>query len=158
MGRQRPFGYEQDMTIRETEAEAVRAAFDDVLAGVPLGRVARNWNAAGLLTPLHNRSGEPSQWTGASVRPVLMNPRYAGLRGYGLKLDNGSRKIEIMGPGHRSAIVSEETWGAVVGLLSDPERFTGRGRGARALLSGIAVRGIGGATVNGARSRTKRET
>jgi hypothetical protein len=37
----------------------------------------------------------------------------------------------------------------VVGLLSDPERFTGRSRGARALLTGIALCGICEATVHG---------
>jgi site-specific DNA recombinase len=149
MGGRRPFGYEQDMTIREVEATAVRQAFDDVLAGVPLGQIARDWNAAGLLTPLKTRKGEPSQWTSANVRPVLMNPRYAGLRGYGPKLDDGSRKIEVVAQAKWPALVPEETWRAVVGLLSDPERFTGRSRGARALLTGIALCGICEATVHG---------
>jgi site-specific DNA recombinase len=145
-------GFEQDMTIRDVEATAVRQAYDDVLAGVPLAQIARDWNAAGLLTPLTTRQGEPSRWSGDSVRPVLLNPRNAGLRGYGPKLENGSRKIEVMGPAQWPAIVSEETWRAVVGLLSDPERFTGRGRVDRALLTGIALCGVCGATVNGARA------
>jgi site-specific DNA recombinase len=71
-------------------------------------------------------------------------------------LENGSSTIEVMGPAKWSAVVSEETWRAVVGVLSDPERFSGRGRGARALLTGIALCGLCGATVNGARSRTKK--
>jgi site-specific DNA recombinase len=155
MGGRRPFGFEQDMTIRDVEASAVRQAYDDVLAGVPLAQIARDWNGAGLLTPLATRQGEPSRWTGDSVRPVLLNPRNAGLRGYGPKLENGSRKIEIMGPAQWPAIVSEETWRAVVGLLSDPDRFTGRGRVDRALLTGIALCGVCGATVNGARAHSK---
>jgi site-specific DNA recombinase len=150
MGGRRPFGFEQDMTIRENEATAIRQAFEDVLAGVSLSQVARDWNSAGLLTPLTTRQGEPSRWTGDTVRPVLLNPRSAGLRGYGPKLENGSRKIEVMGKAQWPPIVTEETWRAVVGLLSDPERFAGRGRGARALLTGIAVCGLCGATVNGA--------
>jgi site-specific DNA recombinase len=80
MGGRRPFGFELDMTIRETEAAAVRQAYKDVLAGVSLGQIARDWNAAGFYTPLETRKGEQSRWTGTSVRPVLLNPRYAGLR------------------------------------------------------------------------------
>jgi site-specific DNA recombinase len=155
MGGRRPFGFEQDMTIRESEAAAIRQAYDDVLAGVSLGQVARNWNAAGFYTPLKTRKGEPSRWTGSSVRPVLLNPRNAGIRGYGPKPENGSRTIEEMGKAKWDAIVSEETWRAVVGLLSDPDRFAGKGRGARALLSGIGLCGVCGATVEGGRSRTK---
>jgi site-specific DNA recombinase len=108
MGGRRPFGFEQDMTLRDPEATAVRQAYNDVLAGASLGHVARDWNAAGLLTPLLTRKGEPSRWTPAAVRPVLLNPRNAGIRGYGPKLDNGSRKIEEMGPAKWPAIVPEE--------------------------------------------------
>jgi site-specific DNA recombinase len=155
MGGRRPFGFELDMTVRELEAAAIRQAYDDVLAGVPLGQIARDWNAAGLCTPLKTRKGEPSWWTAATIRPVLLNPRNAGRRGYGPKdRDNGSRTVEDMGPAKWPAIVSEETWRATVGLLSDPERFTGRGRGARALLTGIALCGVCEATVNGARARS----
>ena len=35
-----------------------------MLTGVSLGQIARDWNDAGLLTPLKTRKGEPSQWTG----------------------------------------------------------------------------------------------
>ena len=91
-----------------------------------------------------------------TVRPVLMNPRNAGLRGYGPKLENGSRRVEMMGPAKWDAIVSEETWRAAVGLLRDPGRFTGRGRGARALLTGIAVCGICEATVHGGGANRRR--
>ena len=55
MGGRRPFGFEQDMTIRDVEASAVRQAYDDILAGVPLAHIARDWNDAGLLTPLTTR-------------------------------------------------------------------------------------------------------
>ena len=52
MGGRRPFGFELDMTIRENEAAAIRQAYRHVLAGVPLGEIARNWNEAGFCTPL----------------------------------------------------------------------------------------------------------
>src|SRR5829696_1869009 len=48
----RPFGYEGDgMTIRENEAEAVRSAYDSLLAGGTLTRICRDLTAAGLMTP-----------------------------------------------------------------------------------------------------------
>lgn len=48
----RCFGYEEDgVTIREEEAQAIRAAYELVLAGGSLAEVARRWNAAGLYGP-----------------------------------------------------------------------------------------------------------
>jgi DNA invertase Pin-like site-specific DNA recombinase len=149
VGGRRPFGYESDgVNVRDTEAAAIRQAYDDVLAGVSLAQVARDWNAAGLVTPQKTRKGEPSQWIATTVRPVLQNPRYAGLRGYAPVPDHSRRKIEEMGPAQWPAIVSEETWRAVVDLLADPARYLARNRRARSLLSGIAMCGVCGATVN----------
>jgi site-specific DNA recombinase len=149
MGGRRPFGYESDgKTIRESESWAVRQAFDDILAGVSLGSIAREWNAAGLVTPQLTRKGEPSKWLPTTVRGVLTNPRYAGLRGYGPRPERGRPKIEAIAPAEWPGIVSEETWRAAVGLLSDPERYTARNKGARSLLTGIALCGVCGAHVH----------
>ena len=63
IGGRRSFGYEADgVTIREDEGVAIRQAFDDVLAGVALSQIARDWNNAGLLTPQLTRDGKPSRW------------------------------------------------------------------------------------------------
>ena len=73
----RPFGIEFDGTgLVETEAVALRKAYTDVLDGAPLASVARDWNAAGLLTP------KGKTWRATSVRTVLLNARNAGLREY----------------------------------------------------------------------------
>lgn len=155
VGGRRPFGYEPDgITIRQDEAEAVRRAFNDVLAGVPLARIAADWNERGLRTPQKKRNGQDSTWTAQTVRPVLMNPRYAGFRGYGPQPEHGRRKIEAVAPAQWPGIVSEERWRAVVGALSDPARYTSLGRGGRALLTGLARCGICGATVNVGGSRS----
>lgn len=123
----RPFGYEMDCTINEPEAHALRIVYAQLLAGTPLSRLAEDLNEAGLLT---NR-GKP--WTGMTLRPVLLNPRNAGLRAY---------RGEVVGTAAWPAIVPEETWRAAVRLLSDPSRRTGGGGRRKFLLTGVARCGV----------------
>src|SRR3954447_11548242 len=50
-GGRRPFGYESDgLTIRQSEAAEIRRATDDLLAGMSLHGIARDWNARGVTT------------------------------------------------------------------------------------------------------------
>jgi site-specific DNA recombinase len=128
----RAFGYESDgVTVRESEAVALRAACEAILAGAHLTDVAREWNAAGLLSA---RSAKPWRWT--SVRTVLTNPRNAGIRAH---------KGSEVGPAVWPAIVPEETYRAVVAHLAHPDRRTG-GTGVEGirLLTGIALCGVPG--------------
>ncbi|MGI5144838.1 recombinase family protein [Plantactinospora sp. CA-294935] len=154
IGGRRPFGYEADgMTIRESEARAIRKAYDDVLAGVPLGRIAAGWNALGLTTPQTKRDGSPSPWTAQSVRPVLLNPRYAGLRSHVTEaireaMDPRKARLKgIVGAAAWEGLVSEETWRAAVELITDPSRAN-PARSARGLLTGVALCGVCEATVH----------
>ena len=148
-GGRRPFGYEPDgVTIRDVEAEVIVRAYDDVLAGVSLAQIARDWNAAGLHTPQSTRAGGESCWIPSTARDVLMNPRNAGLRGYGPAPEHGRRKWTDLYPAEWPGLISEGTWRATVDLLSDPDRFTARHRRARFLLTGVALCGVCGATVN----------
>lgn len=128
----RPFGIEFDGTgLVEPEAAALRKAYTDVLDGAPLASVARDWNAAGLLTP------KGKTWRATSVRTVLLNARNAGLREY-----DG----EIVGAAAWPAIVSEDTWRAAVAVLTAPERGPGGGRRS-SLLTGVAVCGLCGGRI-----------
>lgn len=141
VGGRRPFGYEQDgVTIREPEAKAVREGYEQLLAGVPLAQIARYWNEQGFTTGQTRykkpHKGEPSLWRSDSVRMVLRNPRNAGKRAY---------KGEIVGEAVWPALVPEHTWQAAVSML-DGRR--GRGTSAQALLTGIALCGVCGATVH----------
>jgi len=148
VGGRRPFGYEQDgTTVRPDEAAAVRFGYDAVLHGVPLAAVARDWNDRGLTTGQRRRDGRPSPWRADSVRACLLNPRNAGIRAY---------RGEEVGPAVWPALVPEETFRAVVGILRDPRRRTAP-QGARALLTGIA-RCRCGATVHGGRTVDKVRT
>lgn len=153
VGGRRPFGYDADgLTIKPCEADAVRKAYRDVLAGVPLGQVAREWNAAGLRSGQvrwkdgrRGKRGEPSAWTHDTVRLVLRNPRNAGLR---------QHDDEIVGKAAWPALVSEETWRAIEALLSAPERRSGGpGRAGQRMLTGVALCGVCGSTVHSGRGQ-----
>lgn len=129
-GGQRPFGYEKDgVTVRDSEADAIRQAARDLLDGRSLGALAREWNAAGLTTA----RGRP--WDKVKMRELLLRARLAGLI---------ESKGEIVGPAQWEPLIPEETWRAVVALLRDPSRLThGGGRPeAKWLLSGIAKCGF----------------
>ncbi|MBV9729301.1 MAG: recombinase family protein, partial [Pseudonocardiales bacterium] len=110
-GGPRPFGYEDDgVTVREPEAEAVRAAVESVLAGASLRSVARELNKTGLTTSMKGRA-----WDAHSVRVLLLRSRNVGLRDH---------QGQVIGPANWSAIVKEDQWRAVVAILTDPSRRT----------------------------------
>lgn len=125
----RAFGYEPDgMTVRESEAELLREAAADVLAGASLNTIARRWNDLGVLTPQRSK-----QWSGTVVRAVLTNPRQAGLRVH---------RREVVGPAAWPAILDRVTHERLVSRLSTPRQrtpprrtpFTGLIRSAETLL------------------------
>ena len=135
-GGPRPFGYlAGGMALDPRESAAVRRAYVDLLAGVSLREVARQWNAAGLAT---SRQGE---WASTQVRAVLLRARNAGLRTY---------RTEVVGPAQWPAIIDEPTWRAAVALIGDPGRKTSPGYAVRWLLSGLARCGVCGETVSSA--------
>lgn len=142
-GGRKPFGYEPDgMTIRESEAALLRKAYRDYLAGTPMARIAQQWNDAGMFSGQTRWSkgheGEPARWRGATVREVLRNPRYAGLRAH---------KGEVVAKAAWPAVVDEDTWRATVARLAQyqaaPKKLT------RRLLSGLALCGLCDAPVWG---------
>lgn len=121
-------------TVVRKEADLVRETYDAVLAGASLTESARRWNKLGYTTSRTFKTvakpGGP--WTALSIKTLLINPRYAGLR------------ADAKGNLHKGgwkALVGEDTWRAAVALLTDPERRTGPGPARRYLLSGIAVCG-----------------
>lgn len=90
-GGNRPFGYEDDwVTARADEAAVVRAIFERFLAGESLRSIATWLDAEGVKTV----NGRP--WLSTSVRTMLRNPRYAGLRS------------------HRGDVVGTATWEPII--------------------------------------------
>lgn len=122
----RPFGYDMEggrVVLVEREAEAIRSAAADVLAGTPLGTIARAWNEAGLTTTV----GGP--WATTPVRRAISNPRIAGRSMY---------RGEDLGTGEWPVILDADTLARVEEVLSDPRRRTAFNTTAKHLLSGIA--------------------
>jgi DNA invertase Pin-like site-specific DNA recombinase len=147
VGGRRPFGYKKDgVTIRETEAAMIKQAYVDVLAGESLSEVARRWNASDV-TPAQS----DKQWYRGTVKDVLTNPRHAGLRRYRTPEERAkirqNPELGIVGKAEWPAIIDETTWRAVVRILTDPARHTGR-TGGKGLLTGVALCGVCGQTVH----------
>lgn len=126
----RPFGYEDDrVTVRRPEATVVKRAYRSLLAGASASAIARDMNERGVVTTFGN------PWKHHSVKQMLTNPRYAGLR---------SHRGEVVGEAEWKAIVDEQTWRSAVSILTDASRRTNqRPGGERArLLTGIARCGV----------------
>jgi DNA invertase Pin-like site-specific DNA recombinase len=126
----RPFGYNLDDTAVPTELAAVTEAYEMVLSGHSLMSIVRTWNERGLKSTLGNEF--KSQ---VSVRKILQNPRYAGLRAY-----NG----EILGKAKWPAAVTEDVFQAVCDILADPSRRSGTSTGRVYLQTGISLCGMCG--------------
>jgi site-specific DNA recombinase len=149
----RALGWEKDgKTPVPREAELVRRGYELILSGGSLRGVVRLWNDAGLRTaprrPIGSSKDAPKvgqPWAPYSVRDVLLNPRYAGLRA---TRPERRKTWEIVGQGTWAPIVPEETWRAVKAMLEDPARRNTPSTARKYLLSGLAVCGQCGATVN----------
>jgi site-specific DNA recombinase len=124
-------------------APVVQAMVVDVLAGVPLYRIAQRLNRDGVVTPQEMRDGRRGRevvrngWSSSMIRNLLAKPSLMGMR---------SHRGVIVGEGTWEPIVSPADWQQVQTLLADPARSGNvHGREARWLLSGIATCGVCGA-------------
>src|SRR5690606_7115375 len=74
LGGRRPFGFKRDgVRHKRAEAAAIDAACDQILAGVSVNQIRKDWTAAGLT----GTSGGRLHVT--SVRRILLRARNAGL-------------------------------------------------------------------------------
>ena len=146
-GGPRAFGYlPGGREPHPVEAPVVADLYHRFLAGAPLNTLAAQLNNDGHVTPRGGR------WGASSVRVVLANPRYAGLRGLRPLIDETSERRarwhDVIAPGQWPAIVDESTWRAADAILRDPSRGTGPvtrgGNQPRHLLSGIITCGVCG--------------
>jgi DNA invertase Pin-like site-specific DNA recombinase len=131
-GNKRPFGYQADgVTLVPAEAEALRWAAAQVLTGRSLRSIARELSGRTLTS-----TGRP--WDPRTLGRVLRRPRNAGLSVY---------RGQVVGAASWPAILDEDTWRAVVAVLTDPTRRANPGRPPRWLLSNLAVCGVCGGLV-----------
>jgi site-specific DNA recombinase len=108
-------------------ARRLAKAHRDVLAGISLGTIVKQWNAEGF------RTAKGKEWSHTVLRDALMRARNGGLvEAHG----------KIVGKSAWPAIVSEDVWRAVHDKLADGSR-THRNQSNRVkyLLGGIAVCG-----------------
>jgi site-specific DNA recombinase len=132
-GNKRPFGYAADgVTVDQAEAEALRWAASQVLAGTSLRAIARDLNARGV------RTSAGGTWDPRTLGRVLRRPRNAGLSVY---------RGEVVGPATWPPILEEDTWRGVVAVLEDPARRSNPGRPPRWLLVNLAHCGVCGELV-----------
>ncbi|BCI53703.1 serine recombinase [Mycolicibacterium litorale] len=141
----RAFGYVAGENGPEIDPEIqplVEQAYAAVLAGSSLSDICRLWNDAGALTQRWVRpkdskgnpiaSAEPvlerRPWTAPQVSNFLRKPRNAGLRDY---------QGEIVGKGQWPALVDEDQWHQVQGVLDAPGRAPGRKTVRKHLLTGV---------------------
>jgi site-specific DNA recombinase len=150
-GGRRPYGYQADgVTVIEAEAAIIRWASEQVLAGRSLRSIAKELNARAenlaedqlKTSGLRTSTGGP--WRQDTVRDVLLRGRNAGLM-----VHNG----KVVGPAGWQRLVDEDTWRAVVAVLTDPARRTNPGAPPRWLLSGLARCGVCGSPVRSSRGR-----
>ena len=151
VGGRRAFGYSPDgLHLDPTEAPIATDLFRRWVAGETLGELTRWLDTEGIRTPRGHR------WSTGSLRELLCNPRYAGLRGvrrvahddHGRPLYFASghprreRWHHIYGPAVWDGIVDEPTWRAALERIQDPARrahYVGNAR--RYLAPGLFVCG-----------------
>src|SRR5690606_18075757 len=122
----RPFGWTADQSeLVEEEAALLRKAADDVIAGAPLGTIAREWREAGVPT------AQGGEWKAVNIRAILLNPRMVGARVY---------KGDVVAEGAFPAVLSESKYMALRAVLTAPGRHVSghTGRTPTTLLTGIA--------------------
>jgi site-specific DNA recombinase len=129
-GGPRPFGFEKDgVTVRLDEAERIRQAVADLLAGRTLYSLVSEWNAAGV------RTSTGARWGARQLSRVLVRARNAAL------IEHDGQAI---GNAVWPAIISEDELRAVRAVLRNPARKVSPGPARKHLLSGYLKCGVCG--------------
>lgn len=121
----RAFGYEPDgLTVRDDDARWIQEVAQRILAGEPVGAIARDISARGARTTAGN------SWDHGSLRKLMQRPRIAGLVAH-----HG----EIIGEAQWPAILDRELWETVNAVLERKAvTFDYTTNARRYLLTGIA--------------------
>jgi site-specific DNA recombinase len=132
-GGRRTYGYAATgRSVVDEEAEVIRWAAGQVLAGVSLRAIAHDLNRRGVATSTGGR------WVPEVLGRLLQRPRLAGLVVH---------KGIIVGTAEWPAILDEDTWRGVCAVLGDPARKSTTDTARKWLLSGLALCGVCGIAV-----------
>jgi hypothetical protein len=123
----RMFGYTRDGRIIEREADALRRATAEILAGGTIFSACRLLQGEGFKTTRGN------DWQPTSLRATLRSPKVAGLSA----LDG-----QIIGPGSWEPVLGRETWERAVARLAPRNQQGPKPR--RALLTRMVFCGVEG--------------
>ncbi|SFD21128.1 recombinase family protein [Streptomyces aidingensis] len=129
----RPFGWEDDkITLRPREAEAVRKAVRDIIAGASIFEIIRQWQDAEF------RTSRGNYFQHQTAKQLLTNPRLCGYRAIkGEIVRDGDDEPVI---GEWEPIITPEEWFAVTATLRSRHPEAGIPRGKlvhKYLLTGI---------------------
>jgi site-specific DNA recombinase len=123
-GGARPYGYEADgVTVRDAEAEVIRWAAAELLAGRGIRSLVAELNRNG------RRTAKGHAWRPLNLRRILLSKRIVGVR-----VHNGAEY-----PAAWPAILDVQTWERLTLLLTSVERMKGADRkgGRSYLLTGM---------------------
>jgi DNA invertase Pin-like site-specific DNA recombinase len=144
VGGRRPFGYQVDgRTVDQVEAEALRWAAAQILAGVSLNAASAGLNKREI------RTSTGKEWKPTELRRVLIRARNAGLTVH---------RGQVVGRAEWPGILDEDTWRGVCAVLGDPARRTSPTSTRRWLMSGLARCEVCGQTVHATSSGKARKT
>lgn len=117
------------------QAAIIREVTSRLLQGDSLHGIANDLNRRAVPTGKAQKNAA-NVWRPHRLRMMFDRPTYAGLR---------THQKEIIGKGIWPAIIDEDEWHRVRGILDDPTRRIGPGPQPRHLLSSLATCGVCGA-------------
>jgi DNA invertase Pin-like site-specific DNA recombinase len=112
----RPFGWQSDgIHLKEDEADHLRIAITNIVAGGSAAREARRMNEAGARTPNYKSGSGGMEFTARRVISILDRPRIAGINTY-LGVTTEHSQIE--------PVVPVEVWEEYRAIRQDPSRLS----------------------------------
>jgi site-specific DNA recombinase len=125
----RPFGWQADKRTLDPHEALIRQAARDLIAGVGIHTIVRQWNQAGVRTTKGNL------WVHQVMRQMFLSPRLAGYRVYRGELFMDAQGQPVKG--QHDAVLDVETWEYVVGTINARKHGLRLGK-RKYLLAGIA--------------------
>ncbi len=141
------------MTPDPLEAELIRKATEDIIAGASLTAITHQWNKAKVAQPVAGRGdGQATdpRWTTISVKRILTSPRNAGLvpRQTLSTDEDGTTRVRVEPEGKAAwpAIVDRARWERCRDILEERATHAAHPR-RRSLLTGLLLCGNCGAVM-----------